>query len=800
MRQIFNNFFTTLRRYRLSSLLNISGLSIAFVALYFLTAQVRYDLTYNDAIENSENLYLVTVPSFGDTTKFMTYTPRVLMEEVAKSTPLIERVASVPPSFRTIKFSTQRKGEKEILSLEGSYGGVHSAMFDMLGYKVIDGSLANFDNPVPSSSAVISHSAALTYNLKVGDELAMVDSNGSNIIVEAIFEDREANTSFSSLDIITNIGEDKNPSIYALLNTYIVKAAPGVTCAQLNNEASEDIHKTLMTRFQGSSKFKAKLRTAYIPLSELYFNESLDDDTHACGDISYTLMLIAIALIIIVIALMNFINFFFALIPVRIHTINICKVYGSSTRVLRINFIFETLFMILLALILSLGVIYIACQENIGKFFTTPVAISDNWSVIAIMALFALPVAILVSLYPSYKITSYPATLTLKGNFGVSKQGRRLRYGLLALQLIVTITLISVVLFFNLQLSYIKSKDLGFNTENMLILNVDYSLSYKAVNRTLSDKILSIGGVKDFTYSSQELVSSNFRHHEQDINGINDNVNVIYVAPDFMEFMGIEITQGRNLLATDGEKDAGDNSRTKAIFNEAGAAKFGVTLTDDLIEGISFEVVGVCSNINNFTLEEGIEPMAYVGIGSDAALASTNYIRYEDGADIEAIVSEIREIVCQLDPNESLGGVKIRKFEEYVEYLYNAESDLVDKVAIFTLISIVLSMMGLFGLVYFDIQYKRHEIAIRRVMGASTTSILKQVNKRYIAITVGCFLVAAPIGYYIVDSYLSTFAYRTPIYLWLFVVVLLIIMTLIVLIITTSSYRTANINPTITLK
>lgn len=793
------NFFNTLRRYKVSSVLNIAGLSIAFAAIYFLTAQVKYDVTFNDAIESNENIYGVFVPTWNDSTKVMAFMPRVVMEEVAQCTPLIEEVIPVPAYSFSQRFVFAAGDDRASFDLKYAMGFASSSTFEVLGYNIVEGSLDGFDIDKGYTMAAISKGAAAKAGLKVGDEIAIIENKKATITIAAIYEDRVANTSFSGIEIFTNIGKDLDPTLNRWNNAYFIKAASGVTKDELNSTASDEINATLHSRFADyfSNYDSDQLRTSYIPISELYFNDTIDEfGTDERGDKMYTIMLIAVALIIIVIALLNFVNFFFALMPVRIRTINLCKIFGSQNSTLRMNFIFETFSLILLSLVLSLALIYVMVDFNIGKYFTSPVALSENWAVVGIIAICALIVSVLVSLYPSYRITSYPATLTLKGNFGATKQGKALRYGLLALQLIVSITLISVVAFFNLQLSFVKSKDLGFNTENLILIENGQTLAAKAANADLCTRIISVSGVEDMTSSSYPIVQENFGQNGQLINGIEGYVNVIYTAPNFFEFMDMQILEGRGLLASDELFNTElEVDRCKAVFNEAAAKYYNVTLENDLLERGAFDVVGICKDVNNFSLDKGIAPMAYASMRGKVGWNRYNYIRYREGADVEAIITEVRNIICELDADASVGTVNIKTFEDQIEKVYSTQSDLVNKIALFTLISIVISLMGIFGLVYFDIQYKRREIAIRRVLGASVTSILKSINRTYLKITALCFIVAAPLSYYIVSSYLSSFAYRTAIHWWVFALVFLFVAVLVASIITISCYRTANTNP-----
>ncbi len=172
-----------------------------------------------------------------------------------------------------------------------------------------------------------------------------------------------------------------------------------------------------------------------------------------------------------------------------------------------------------------------------------------------------------------------------------------------------------------------------------------------------------------------------------------------------------------------------------------------------------------------------------------------NYIRYAEGVDVERVLTIIDEAFAAVYTPDVLAASTIRTFEQEQEENYKSDLQLVGQIGVFSLISILISLMGIVGLVYFEMQYRRQEIVIRRVMGASISGILRMVNRKFIVITTICFVVTLPISYYIIDRLLTSYAYRTAISPLIFVAIYAAVAAVVAAIVTAGSYNTANQNP-----
>ena len=171
------------------------------------------------------------------------------------------------------------------------------------------------------------------------------------------------------------------------------------------------------------------------------------------------------------------------------------------------------------------------------------------------------------------------------------------------------------------------------------------------------------------------------------------------------------------------------------------------------------------------------------------------YLRYRPDADVEGVVDYLRQCIAEADPHLTPGEIQVRTFEEELGEEYAKERRLATVVGLFTLLSVAIALMGVFGIVLFEAQHRRREVAVRKVMGATTAEVLRLFNRRYVRLVAVCFVVAAPVGYWAVDRWLVSFAYRMPIRWWIFVAAFAVVLAVTVATVTFCSWRTAGENP-----
>jgi putative ABC transport system permease protein len=259
--------------------------------------------------------------------------------------------------------------------------------------------------------------------------------------------------------------------------------------------------------------------------------------------------------------------------------------------------------------------------------------------------------------------------------------------------------------------------------------------------------------------------------------------------------MGIEVFEGRYFRPED--MGAGNGV---FIFNETAQRRLNLEVNTTVN---NIEVIGFVPDIKLTSFRRAVEPMAFLVFGSEAFLGHGTtalphtYIRVRAGADMRAVMSHINTTLTELAPNHTF---EPRFFDEVLQQLYEDEIALSRLITLFSLIAIFISIVGVFGLVVFDSECRRKEIGIRKVLGSSTMGIILMFNKVYVKILLICFVVAVPIAWYAVSRWLENFAYRTPMYWWVYLFAFVAVAGITVLTVTIQNWRVANDDPVKSIK
>jgi putative ABC transport system permease protein len=387
----------------------------------------------------------------------------------------------------------------------------------------------------------------------------------------------------------------------------------------------------------------------------------------------------------------------------------------------------------------------------------------------------------LVGVYPARYITSFAPALALKGNFGLSPKGKRLRNTLIGIQFVASFVLIIAASFMYLQSRFMQNAPLGFDRDELIVVNI--SRIYENRNAFRS-QVRALSGVEKMTYAHILISSSEYYSGwGQERDGQVMMYSVFPVHYTFLQVMGIEVSDGRNFRRED---------NGVFIFNETAQRQFNLE-TYETING--FDIIGFAPDIKFASLRRTVEPMAF-WVHDSQALPHT-YIRVRAGADMRGVMAHIRSTLIEFEPNYTF---EVRFFDEVLQQLYESEISLSRLITLFSLIAIFISIVGVFGLVVFDSECRRKEIGIRKVMGASTMEIVAMFNKSYLIIILICFVIAVPVAWYAVGRWLENFAYCTPMYWWVFVLAFVAVATITVLTVTIQNWRVANDDPVKSIK
>ena len=804
MKIAFRNFLTTLRRYKISSLLNVIGLTLAFTAFYVIMTQVWWELGYNRSLHEADRIYLVENEDWYEPGKWSSWLNRPVPERVIASTAGVEVGGCMWGGFGSGTCWTSNEPSFGYNKFSASCGSVSLPFLDVFAFRSVEGDVHDIGKP---KSVIVSREAAERMRVGVGS-LIWVDTDEPQpdgaMEVVAVFEDFPDNSLLGECEVVKNLGETNLYTTSEWSFNYFVKFRPGADpdefARQWTNVNQEMQREAAEKRAAAgdaaddddeSGIYGVRLS----PVSDLYFES---DSQAPCrqGSVVTTYTLLGIAVLVIVLAFINFVNFFFALVPVRIRTVNTFKVFGAPASSLRFNFVFEAFGLVLIALLAAWYVSFALQGTEFASYISASLALSQNLEVVGLVAVVAFVMALAASLYPAWYITSFAPALVVKGSFGGTRSGRRLRTLLLGVQFFISIGLIIATSFIRLQHDYMMHYDMGFDKENLLAVRLSErgAVSYDA----LRQKLLSDPQVKDVTGATSRLVSVGRMGWGREFKGRQVAFQSYVVQPDFLRVMGIPITDGRDFLESDFDKELGT-----MIFNEAARREFEMQVGDRINGFVSpdEQIVGFCADFNFKPLQYGVSPFCFYLLPKKIQqenywhLPHVVYVRMTPGADIAAVTAHIRRCIAEVDPRTEPGDIVVRVFDEELGLEYDNERKLTAIVGLFALLAVVIALMGVFGLVLFETQHRRREIAVRRVMGASRGEILAMFNCRYVMLVAVCFVLAVPVSIWAVRHWLAGFAYAVPLYWWVFALALAGVLAVTALTVTVRSWRAVNENP-----
>ena len=367
MKIAIKNFLTTLRRYKVASVLNIAGMTLAFLAFYVIMSQVYYNITYNRPIKDSDRTYIL-VTRFAEA-DWMALASRMDAENALSSWPDVECFGAILKRGMGSEYVWVRNSEYNYDRYDYKTANISLPLLDVLSFRTVEGDVRRLSEP---ETVIISESLAERMGVHAGDEVYLPDMGAvkddpdagrkpaRRMTVAGIYADFAPNTMMSDVHIAMDAGDDHltGEKRYWRNYTYYVKLREG---------ASPEAMAEAWKRANPNAGDDA---AELVPIRDIYYWQTLKFGTVEQGSKSGTAVLFGIAMLIVVVAFINFVNFFFAMIPVRLRAVNICKVFGASTSALRWNFLFESVGMVLCSLLLALYLMVVVQESFLAEYVT----------------------------------------------------------------------------------------------------------------------------------------------------------------------------------------------------------------------------------------------------------------------------------------------------------------------------------------------------------------------------------------------------------------------------------------------
>jgi len=781
IKTIVRNFLSVVRRYSLAAILNILGLSVAFAAFMVIMIQLDYDLGFDKFHEDYDKIFRLEIT---DNDKTMAVLPRPFAELFLESSPHIVAGTFTHPfvSIHILRFR-EENGDMQyfyrepILSVSPEYTDVFT--FDILeGSKDALKTPDNMIIPLSLSHKYFGNEPAVGKQLIYGR---------ANLTVGAVYRDFPSNSILNNYVYITIPNNENIQSWTAsMYPVYFRVNDPSNLPLLLENFKHSAELSPIGPDFDWNEIDKILRFTA---LPDVHFVTDAEFDRTPKASKTVLMVLFAIAIVLIAIAAINFTNFSTALAPVRMKSINTQRVLGSQQRTLRLSLVSEAVFLSLLSYFVAIGLIILFRHTHLAKLIDADLSLTAHPLIVGGTALMALLAGVLSGLYPAFYMTSFTPACVLKGSFGLSSKGKKLRNTLIGVQFISSFALIIGASFIYLQNYFMQHSPLGYDKDALIVTEISGPALVQ--REALGNQLKSFSGIEEITYC-QFLLSENDKYQTWGTNYKGEMIYFQCLAVDytFLKVMGIDIYEGRDFRIEDNNMEYG-----AYVFNETAQKKYDMELNTTVgFIGVG-EIIGFMRDIKFTSFRATMEPMAFCV--TPRYPLTTAYIKIKAGSDMRAAMSHVRNTLAEFYPGYPF---EVRFFDEVLQRVYEKERSLGLLISLFSLIAIFISMVGVFGLVVFDSECRRKEIGIRKVHGSSISGIILLFNKAYFYVLLICFVIAAPLAWYAVSRWLENFAYKTQMYWWVYLFAFAAVAIITAGTVTFQNWRIANENPVHSLK
>jgi putative ABC transport system permease protein len=516
-----------------------------------------------------------------------------------------------------------------------------------------------------------------------------------------------------------------------------------------------------------------------IPFSRSYFLQGINRSQTRHANLKLIRLFSVISLIIILLAVFNYINLTTANHTDRYKEIGIKKAIGASRLQVFTQFILEAFLVCFISLLLALllSSFWIPFFERfLGSKIDLAILYKPFWLMWLVFGV--LVISVISGIYPAISISGLkPITILMKQKT-VQRKSFSLRALLNIIQNAVSIVLIITLIVLSRQIDYVRIKDYGYNTDQLLRVDVHWRLANKA--GIIRDKLLSDPSVKSVCFSHGSP-GSIYSYSSWDVPGKPENT-MYELATDtaFLKVFQVTIIRGRELLPSDFNKVCYIN---ETAFKTAGWEKF----EGEKYHGL--EIIGIVRDFHFADMYNQIKPLA-IQISSDAGISHLTLRVTPDN--IPRIVRLLTETWKEICPGHEL---RYQFYDDWLDSMYKSEERLAAAIRLFAILAIMISCLGILGLAEFSIRKRIKEIGIRKINGATISEVMTLLNKDFIRWVVIAFFIAAPVAWYSMNKWLTTFAYKTSLSWWIFALAGLIAIGISLLTVSWQSWRAASRNP-----
>lgn len=771
---MLKNYFTiayrNLRKHSFYTLINIVGLAVGISACLIITLFILHELSFDKHFPSAERIYrLDSQANFNGNHVSLAAAPAPAASILLRDFPEVEATAQFRQwGWRRVKRTTDNI--KEQYTVFGSNG-----IFKTFSLTLLSGNSANaLTEP---NTLVISRTKAEQY-FPGEDPLGktLIIDNKDNYIVTGVFEDFPTTTHFKFDFIFSMEGLSESKSndwLSSNFNTYVL-LREGARVKDLNAKLPRLVEtyidpqlKDVLGTKETSLAKENKVEYMLNPILDIHLQSDRVSELSANSDIMYVYLFGAVAFFILMIACINFMNLSTARSANRAKEVGVRKVLGSLRSHLIRQFLMESILLSLCSFGVALTVVYLVLPA-FNVLSELKLVVPMNPLFVLTLLLAALVIGLLAGLYPSLFLSAFKPISVLKGKVALGMKSGTVRSSLVVIQFMISIFLVIGTITVKKQMDYIQSKKLGFEKDQAIILHNTELLENQT--EAFKNELLKVSGITNVS-SAGYLPVTGWASRDNSFwpygsQPTQDNLTLMRkwaVDMDYVSTLGMEIVEGRNF-----SKEFPSDS-TAIIINEAAVRRYGFQhpigerISTSTFNGSSvdfdnaetFTIIGVMRDFHFESLRQNITPLG-IYLGKSPWAMSIRFA----SANTAGVIESIRNNWNTFQPGQPF---EYTFLDEAFNKMYAAEKRLENLFAIFAALAIVIACLGLFALTAFTAEQRTREIGIRKVLGASVSSIVLLLSKEFGKLILISFVLAAPLSWYAVNHWLENYTYKTEI-------------------------------------
>ncbi len=774
--------------------ISISGLAVALTIFILAMLYSNYQRSYDTWNKGYQQIYRVNYTSTDG--EDVALSPGNLATISKENIPVVEAATRIQDYWfgeMLVKVKGKSLYMKDILLADSNF-------FKVFKYQAIYGEVNSALN-TPQSVVLSKEYSELLYGEgvnPVGKTITL--DNNTGYLVEAVI-DAARHPSHFKFNLIRRFKKSASADFYSNNYYTYVKLANNANLDQtkisFNKTRKEilsaELRKLPLEDQAGFTNF-INNNTLYLqPIKDIHLTQSKVEYEFANNGIGkYMYIMLVVAFLVLIIAAINFTNLAVTMATRRAKETSVRKVLGAQKLQLGIQFILETALQCVFSLTIALVLVELFLP-SFNSILGTAIVLenfSDYREILIQISIALILITLLVGLYPALLISNFLPATVLKGNFNTSNKGYWVRNTLIVAQFTIAVLFISGIWVINSQLNYMQNKDVGYQPQQVLAINIMQDNSDQHFNK-IKNVLKGIAGVNTIS-RADHIPGEDMGGNSYSVNGNTYAGNFITVDVDYFKAMGMKLLAGRGYSA------ANTADTTKSIvLTETAAKTFGINnpVGKSLkLHGEDVNIIGLVKDFNHYSPEKNYQPIVFQYMRGNPL----RYVIVNLDPNLSAkAVTEIEQQWTKLEPEFP---IKYNFLDKSFEKLLASQAQLRKLIGVLSVVTITLALMGLFAIAAFTTQRRSKEINIRKVLGASLLDILKLLNKNFALLVLIANLIAWPIAYLILNQWLNEFAFRITMPILPFVLSGVFTLLLTILIVSLQSFKAANSNPVDALK